>query len=101
MTIAKPEPQDGVTLDIPEEIFDQLEAVRRLGAVNMANAVGVQEVADECGFEELAEWLDDRHNRRREYPALLTQGPRRKVELEVGGEVQLGREPMSYHNEEL
>jgi hypothetical protein len=100
MTIEKPEPAEGVTLDVPDEIYSQLEAVRRLGAVNMANAVGVQDVAEQCGFEELAEWLDDRRNRRQEYPKLLTEGPRRKVELEIGGEAQLGREPMPYHKEE-
>lgn len=99
MTISEPEPKEGVTLNVPNEIFDQLEAVRRTGHVNMMNALGVQDVAEQCGFDELAEWLDDKRNRREEYPMLITEGPKRKAELEIGGEVPLGRKPMYKEDE--
>lgn len=100
MPIEEPEPSEGVTLDAPEEIYPQLEAVRRTGAVNMLNVEGVRDVAEQCGFEELAEWLSDRRTRREEYGRLLTEGPKRKVELEAGGEVDLGREPMPYRKDD-
>jgi len=40
------------------EVLRQLNVVRETGAVNMHNAGGVHEVARECGFEALDEFLD-------------------------------------------
>lgn len=91
------EPEGPETLKIPDEVdnfYGKLEAIRRTGAVNMMNVVGVQRVADEIGFHDLVMWLEDRHNRRERYGRLLAEGPERVVELDIGGEVPVGRADM-------
>lgn len=95
MGIEKPNPPEGIEIDVPEEIFSQLEAVRLSGHVNMLNAAGVQDVAEQCGFEELANWLSDRRNRMHEYPKLLEDGAKRIIELEIGAKIELERGSIS------
>lgn len=62
---------DGETFEFARELLSELYAIRETGAVNMLDTRGVQDVAEQCGFEQTIEFLNDRQRRRAEYmPAL-------------------------------
>ncbi len=42
-----------------DEIITQLAAVRETGATNMMNKRGVKDVADQCDFIELCDFIDE------------------------------------------
>ena len=44
-------------VQVPREILDGLEAIRRSGLVNMLNAIGVLEVARAMGLPEVTAWV--------------------------------------------
>jgi len=44
---------------IPDEIVNSILAVRATGATNMFNWKNVVDIAEQCGFDELAAWLPD------------------------------------------
>ena len=45
-----------------EEIKNEILAVRETGATNMLDARRVKEIAEMLGFDELADFLNDRRN---------------------------------------
>ena len=42
-----------------DEVISQLAAVRETGATNMLDKRGVKDVADQCDFIELCDFIDD------------------------------------------
>ncbi|MFC0213865.1 DUF5049 domain-containing protein [Paenibacillus chartarius] len=44
---------------VPKKVLEGLEAVRRLGAVNMLDRPGVVHWADKLGYPEAAQWIRD------------------------------------------
>mgnify|MGYP000099502684 CR=1 FL=1 len=45
--------------EFDDEVLEQQEQVRRSGAVNMFDKSGVQDVAEQMGFDELASFIDE------------------------------------------
>jgi len=54
-------------VSIPKKVWEGLEAVRRLGAVNMLDRPGVVHWADKLGYLETARWV-------RENPKCYAEG---------------------------
>ncbi|ALS28847.1 DUF5049 domain-containing protein [Paenibacillus sp. JMULE4] len=52
---------------VPKKVLEGLEAVRRLGAVNMLDRPGVIHWADKLGYPETAQWI-------RENPKKYSEG---------------------------
>jgi hypothetical protein len=44
---------------VPPEVYDGIEAVRRLGLTNMLDRPRVVEIAEGLGFEEAARWVQE------------------------------------------
>jgi len=44
-------------LEVPPEVYDQLEATRESGVVNMITEI--DQGLDELGFDEALEWVDE------------------------------------------
>jgi len=60
-----------MSIEIPKEVFDGLEAVRRSGATNMFDRPRVIELLEAMGFDEAAEWVSEHRN---EYANGIFQG---------------------------
>ena len=58
-------------IEIPKEVFEGLEAVRRSGATNMLDRPRVIELLEAMGFDEAAEWVSEHRN---EYANGIFQG---------------------------
>ena len=57
-----------------QKIYDQMEEVRRTGAVNMMDKNGVQSVANELGYRDLVLWLEEATSK--EYVEVLQTFPK-------------------------
>ena len=61
----------GETYEFDRGLLSELSEIRETGATNMLDTRGVQDVAEQCGFSQTIEFLNDRQRRRSEYlPAL-------------------------------
>jgi len=60
-----------MSIEIPKEVFDGLEAVRQSGATNMFDRPRVIELLEAMGFDEAAEWVSEHRN---EYANGIFQG---------------------------
>ena len=61
---------------IDKSVFQQYEAIRRLGSTNMSDKNGVRETAKICDFKELVEIIDrgDYSKISKNYAKALTSG---------------------------
>lgn len=65
--------------------YEILWLIRDTGATNMMNAYGVRDVAEELGYDEFVDWMEQGGTRMNpEYPKLLQSGINAHVELELG-----------------
>jgi len=46
-------------IEIPSDVYDQLEEIRQEGRVNMLDYYGVMQIANEYDMFELVVWLDE------------------------------------------
>ncbi|EGQ44146.1 MAG: hypothetical protein J07AB43_02050 [Candidatus Nanosalina sp. J07AB43] len=44
--------------EYPEEVLHQQEAIRRSGMINMFDMRGVKQIAEDMGYDELAEFIE-------------------------------------------
>lgn len=94
-------------VEVPDEVDDfylKLWLIRDTGAVNMHNAQGVTDVADQLGFDDFVEWMKPEHGTRheRDYYALLRTKVDTVVKME-NGRVNVGETSWvdgftKYHN---
>lgn len=62
-----------MTVEIPDDVEEQLDAIRRTGATNMFSRRNVRELAEEMEFDELLDWLDETDDET--YAKLIMEGP--------------------------
>lgn len=58
-------------VEVPWEVFEGLEAIRKSGQVNMLDRLGVQWVANQLGYYATFIWLDIHH---KEYAEGVSRG---------------------------
>jgi len=76
-------------VEVPDEVDDfylKLWLIRDTGAVNMMNAEGIADVADQLGYDDFVDWLEPERGTRynEDYYALLRSKVDTVVEMENG-----------------
>lgn len=62
-----------MTIQIPKDVYVEIESVRQSGVTNMFNRGNVRQMAEECDFQNLLDWLDKTDDER--YAKLIMEGP--------------------------
>jgi hypothetical protein len=58
------EPTGPTPVAVPQAVFEGIEAARRSGMFNMLDLPAIAGLARQLGFDETADWLSDRRNRK-------------------------------------
>ena len=58
------QPTGPTPVAVPQAVFEGIEAARRSGMFNMLDLPAIAGLARQLGFDEAADWLNDRRNRK-------------------------------------